>query len=59
MPTWRTHHLARLRDRRCNHSAEDFATALDGLYRPEHVTGLRLCLGCGTPTMRRSPTLTG
>lgn len=36
--------LARLRDRRCKHSAEDIATALDGRYRPEHVTELRLCL---------------
>jgi transposase len=36
--------LARLRDRRCKHSAADIATALDGRYRPEHVTELRLCL---------------
>jgi hypothetical protein len=38
------HALARLRDRRCKRSAEDLATALDGRYRPEHVTELRLCL---------------
>jgi transposase len=38
------HALARLRDRRCQHSAADIATALDGRYRPEHVTELRLCL---------------
>ncbi len=38
------HALARLRDRRCKHSAADIATALDGRYRPEHVTELRLCL---------------
>jgi transposase len=30
--------LARLRDRRCKHSAADVAAALDGRYRPEHVT---------------------
>ena len=36
--------LARLRDRRCKHAAADLATALDGRYRPEHVTELRLCL---------------
>jgi transposase len=36
--------LARLRDRRCKHSAADIATALDGRYRPEHLTELRLCL---------------
>ena len=36
--------LARLRDRRCRHSAAEIATALDGRYRPEHVTELRLCL---------------
>ena len=38
------HALARLRDRRCKHSAADIATALDGRYRPEHLTELRLCL---------------
>jgi transposase len=38
------HALARLRDRRCKHSAEEIATALDGRYRPEHLTELRLCL---------------
>jgi transposase len=36
--------LARLRDRRCKHSAEEIAVALDGRYRPEFVTELRLCL---------------
>jgi transposase len=36
--------LARLRDRRCRHSAGDIATALDGRYRPEHVCELRSCL---------------
>jgi hypothetical protein len=36
--------LARLRDRRCKHTAADIATALDGRYRPEHLTELRLCL---------------
>jgi hypothetical protein len=36
--------LARLRDRRCKSSAAEIATALDGRYRPEHVTELRLCL---------------
>jgi transposase len=38
------HALARLRDRRCKHTAGEIATALDGRYRPEHVTELRLCL---------------
>jgi len=38
------HALARLRDRRCRHSADEIAVALDGRYRPEHVTELRLCL---------------
>jgi transposase len=33
--------LAQLRDRRCKHSAAEIATALDGRYRPEHVTELR------------------
>ncbi len=36
--------LARLRDRRCKHTAQQIATALDGRYRPEHLTELRLCL---------------
>src|SRR5262249_8948625 len=36
--------LAKLRDRRCKHSAAEIATALDGRYRPEHLTELRLCL---------------
>jgi transposase len=36
--------LARLRDRRCKRTAEQIAIALDGRYRPEHVTELRLCL---------------
>lgn len=38
------HALARLRDRRCKRSAADMAVALDGRYRPEHLTELRLCL---------------
>jgi len=38
------HALARLRDRRCTHSAAEIATALDGRYRPEHVTELQLSL---------------
>jgi len=36
--------LAKLRDRRCQHSAAEIATALDGRYRPEHLTELRCCL---------------
>jgi transposase len=36
--------LARLRDRRCKHTAQQIATALDGRYRGEHLTELRLCL---------------
>jgi transposase len=36
--------LARLRDRRCQSSAAEIATALDGRFRPEHLTELRLCL---------------
>jgi transposase len=35
--------LAKLRDRRCRHSVADIAQALDGRYRPEHVTELRCC----------------
>jgi transposase len=38
------HRLAKLRDRRCKHSAAQIAVALDGRYRPEHVTELRCCL---------------
>jgi transposase len=38
------HVLARLRDRRCKHTVEAIATALDGRYRPEYVTDLKLCL---------------
>ena len=33
--------LAQLRDRRCQHSPADIATALDGRYRPEHLLELR------------------
>lgn len=33
--------LAALRDRRCKHTADEIATALDGRYRPEYVTELR------------------
>ncbi len=36
--------LAKMRDRRCKHSAAEIATALDGRYRAEYVTELRLCL---------------
>src|SRR3954451_10777636 len=36
--------LAKLRDKRCKHTAAEIAQALDGRYRPEHVTELRLCL---------------
>ena len=36
--------LAKLRDKRCKHSVQEIATALDGRYRPEHVCELRLCL---------------
>jgi transposase len=36
--------LAKLRDRRCRHSVADIVQALDGRYRPEHVTELRCCL---------------
>jgi transposase len=38
------HALARLRDRRCRHAEPEIATALDGRYRPEHLTELRCCL---------------
>ena len=34
--------LAQLRDRRCQHTAAEIATALDGRYRPEHLTELTL-----------------
>jgi transposase len=33
--------LARLRDRRCKHTAAEIAQALDGRYRREHLTELR------------------
>jgi transposase len=36
--------LAKLRDRRCRHTADEIATALDGRYRLEHVTELKLNL---------------
>jgi transposase len=36
--------LAKLRDRRCRHTAQEIATALDGRYRLEHVTELKLNL---------------
>lgn len=35
--------LAQLRDRRCKHTLEEIAVALDGRYRPEHVLELRCC----------------
>jgi transposase len=36
--------LAKWRDRRCKHTEPEIAQALDGRYRPEHVTELRCCL---------------
>ena len=36
--------LARLRDRRCQHTEAEIAVALDGRYRLEHVTELKLSL---------------
>jgi transposase len=36
--------LARLRDRRCQHTAQEMAEALDGRYRPEYLAELRCCL---------------
>jgi transposase len=36
--------LAQLRDRRCKHTLEEIAVALDGRYRPEHLLELRCCL---------------
>jgi transposase len=36
--------LAKLRDRRCRKAEPEIAIALDGRYRPEHVTELRGCL---------------
>jgi hypothetical protein len=36
--------LAKLRDRRCKHTVLEIAQALDGRYRPEHLTELRCCL---------------
>jgi transposase len=36
--------LARMRDRRCKHTGVQIAVALDGRYRAEYVTELRLCL---------------
>ena len=33
-----------MRDRRCKHTAAEIATALDGHYRPGHLTELRCCL---------------
>jgi transposase len=38
------HKLAKLRDRRCQHTEAEIAQALDGRYRPEHVLELKLCL---------------
>lgn len=38
------HELAKLRDRRCKHTVEEIATALDGRYRAEHLTELHCCL---------------
>jgi transposase len=39
--------LAQLRDRRCQHTESEIAQALDGRYRPEHVTELRCGLALG------------
>ena len=36
--------LAKLRDRRCKRAEPEIAQALDGRYRPEHVSELRSCL---------------
>ena len=36
--------LAKMRDRRCQHSAAELAQALDGRYRPEYLSELRNCL---------------
>lgn len=36
--------LAKLRDRRCQHTVAEIALALDGRYRPEHLLELRSCL---------------
>ena len=36
--------LAKLRDRRCQHTAAEMAQALDGRYRPEFLSELRCCL---------------
>jgi hypothetical protein len=36
--------LAKLRDRRCQHTVAEIAVALDGRYRPEHLCELRCCL---------------
>ena len=36
--------LAKLRDRRCQHSVEEIATALDGRYRAEFVMELKVAL---------------
>jgi transposase len=36
--------LAQLRDRRCQHSVAEIAQALEGRYRAEHLTELRICL---------------
>ena len=36
--------LAKLRDRRCQKAEPEIATALDGRYRPEHLSELRSCL---------------
>jgi transposase len=38
------HRLAALRDRRCKHTKQEIAQALDGRYRPEHLCELRCCL---------------
>lgn len=36
--------LAQMRDKRCKHTEDEIATALDGRYRDEHLLELRCCL---------------
>jgi transposase len=38
------HQLAKLRDRRCQHTEAEIAQALEGRYRPEYLLELRSCL---------------
>ncbi len=41
---WDAAELAKLRDRRCQHTVSEIATPLDGRYRSEHVSELRSSL---------------